>query len=139
MLVRADPELKVTFAASLYVSGDHLSMRRGSSACRFILPALSFLLMPFFTMPSASAQESADASPPACTHDEALEMGTKLHQELDVSSPWWRAAKSEAEKKTLSDAFIALMDASDQALRGNDGEACRRYREIASEQGITLD
>lgn len=66
-------------------------------------------------------------------------MGATLHQELDVSSPRWRAAKTETEKNALSSAFIALMDASDQALRGNDSEACRQYREIAAEQGISLD
>ncbi|MBI2254296.1 MAG: hypothetical protein HYU58_06745 [Proteobacteria bacterium] len=87
----------------------------------------------------ASATDAAGASNAPCTHDEALEMGAKLHQELDTSSPRWRTAKTEAEKQALFEAFEALMKASDDVLRGDDSEACRQYREIAEEQGIELD
>jgi hypothetical protein len=126
-------------AGLVFVSDGCQSIGRRSTERRIVLPVLALMLISFFSAPSASAQETADADQSPCTHDEALEMGATLHQELDVSSPRWLAAKTEAEKNALSSAFIALMDASDQALRGNDGEACRQYRAIAAEQGIPLD
>lgn len=76
----------------------------------------------------------------ACSHEEALAMGAKLHDELDVNSERFRdASLSEAEKKAHMDAFIDLMGASDLALRGEDVEACQRYREIADRMDIDLD
>ncbi|WP_374375270.1 hypothetical protein [Dongia sp.] len=82
---------------------------------------------------AASADES-------CSHEEALEMGAKLHEELDVSSERFRdRSLSKVEQKAYLDAFVDLMDASDLALRGKDAEACSRYREIAARMDIDLD
>mgnify|MGYP007068354505 CR=1 FL=1 len=101
------------------------------------MSARGALLVLLFTSTAAVGAIGADSA--TCTHSEALDMGAKLHQELDTSSPRWRAAKTEAEKQELFGAFEALMNASDAALRGDDSEACRQYREIAEDQGIDLD
>lgn len=82
---------------------------------------------------SASAEE-------VCSHDEALAMGATLHEELDVNSARFRdRSLTETEKKANMSAFIDLLDASDLALRGDDTEACRRYREIAERMDIELE
>lgn len=81
----------------------------------------------------------ADETPSdSCTHDAVMAMGATLHDELDVGSPKWRSAKTDAEKAAANEALIALMEASDIALRGEDAQACRLYRQLADEQGIDL-
>jgi len=100
------------------------------------LSILSICVTSFVTAVSVHAESTIVD----CSHDEALEMGARLHRELDVSSDKFRSrSMSEAEKQAYRDAFFELMDASDLALRGKDAEACRRYREIAQRMKIDLD
>jgi hypothetical protein len=79
-------------------------------------------------------------APPPCTHDEAIRMGAILHEKLDIASGKLASYDNieAADEDGYLDAFDKLLAASDAALRGDDETACRLYRALAAEEGISL-
>lgn len=104
---------------------------------RIVLVALLASIAMFSSSDGAEAETAESAN---CTHEEALTMGKILHDELDFGSKRWTdRSLSKTDKDELIEALVALMSASDFALRGEDGEACRRYRAIARSMDIEVE